>query len=489
MNPFKQLLSQTATYGLSSIVGRLLNYLLVPLYTRYFTTFEYGDVTLLYAYAALLLVALTYGMETAFFRFNNKSSTTTYSTALISLLLSSSLFVAFVFAYSQPIAQSLSFSNNPEYIRYFALIIGLDVLASISFAKLREQQKAVRFATIRLIGIFINIGLNLFFIVYCPLALEKAHITADFINIIYSENIGIGYIFIANLIASSITILLLIPQMIEEAWRFDTRLWKKMMTYALPLMVAGMAGITNETIDRVLLKYLLPADISASEIGLYSAFYKLSILMTLFIQTFRFAAEPFFFAQKKKENAPLIYAQVMKYFSIVTAFIFLVVTIYYDLVIQFIGKSFHDDRGKIIVPILLLANLLLGLYYNLSVWYKLTDNTRYGAVIALLGAVVTLVLNTLWIPTMGFVGSAWATLCCYLVMVLVSYFFSRKYYPIPYPLRRIGLYFSLMLVFYFLSLQWTSNMLINSLYIIAFIIIVVVLEQPKKSVNSSLKEV
>ncbi|MBL6658267.1 MAG: polysaccharide biosynthesis protein [Flavobacteriales bacterium] len=483
MNPLKKLLGQTAIYGLSSIVGRLLNYLLVPLYTRYFTTSEYGDVTLLYAYVAFLLIVLTYGMETAFFRFSQRhpNKSAVYSTSLISLLISSVVFVVLMFSNAQSIADFLSFSSKPEYVQYFALILGLDALSAISFAKLREQNRAVRFASIRLFNIFVNIGLNLFFIVYCPLALSNNLLGAEFIQTIYSEDIGIGYIFIANLVASVLTLLLFVPEMVKSTWRFDVALWRKMMIYALPLMLAGLAGITNETIDRILLKHLLPADISASEIGLYSAFYKLSIIMTLFVQTFRFAAEPFFFAQEKEQNAKEVYALVMKYFTIVTALIFLTVTIYYDIVKQFIGSDFHDDRGAIIVPILLLANLFLGLYYNLSVWYKLTEKTLFGAYMSLFGAGVTIVLNLLLIPKLGFVGSAWATLCCYLLMVLCSYFLGRKYYPIPYPLQRMGLYFVLMFALYFLSINWSLGMLNNTLYLLIFIAVAFVLERPKKS--------
>jgi len=246
-------------------------------------------------------------------------------------------------------------------------------------------------------------------------------------------------------------------------------------------MLAGLAGITNETIDRVLLKHLLPSEISASEIGIYSAFYKLSIIMTLFVQTFRFAAEPFFFAQEKEANAKAVYALVMKYFMIVTAFIFLLVTIYYDLFKQFLGSEFHDERGLVIVPILLLANLFLGLYYNLSVWYKLTEKTLFGAYMSLFGAVITIILNLILIPKMGFVGSAWATLWCYVLMVFSSYLLGRKYYPIPYSLGRIGFYFMLMLGLYFSSIHWSLGMLNNTLYLIIFIAVAFVLERPRKT--------
>lgn len=487
MNPLKNLLGQTAIYGLSSIVGRLLNYLLVPLYTRYFTTSEYGDVTLLYAYVAFLLIVLTYGMETAFFRFSQQhpNKPTVYSTSLISLIVSSFLFVGIMLFNAQAIADALSFSSHPEYVQYFALILGLDALSAISFAKLREQNRALRFAAIRLINIFINIGLNLFFIVYCPLVIANNLEGIELVQSIYSEDVGIGYIFISNLVASGLTLLLFVPEMVKSTWRFDTVLWLKMMIYALPLMLAGLAGITNETIDRILLNYLLPADISASEIGLYSAFYKLSIIMTLFVQTFRFAAEPFFFAQEKEKNAKAVYASVMKYFTIVTAFIFLSVTIYYDLVKQFVGSDFHDDRGAIIVPILLLANLFLGLYYNLSVWYKLTEKTLFGAYMSLFGAGITIVLNLLLIPKLGFVGSAWATLFCYFLMVLCSYFLGRKHYPIAYPLGRIALYFALMLGLYFSSINWSFGMVNNTLYLIIFIAVAFALERPKKQAETT----
>ena len=329
MNPLKKLAGQTVIYGLSRVVGRLLNYLLVPLYTRYFLPEEYGIVTELYAYVAFLVVILTYGIDTAFFRYSQKVSNkrTVYSTALISLLISSSIFILIIFCSAQPISNWLQYPNNTDYVRIFALIIGLDAVSAISFAKLREKNNATRFALIRLLNIFVNIGLNLFFIIYCPYAIEKGLSSADFVNSIYYESYGIGYIFIANLIASIVTFFMLLPEMIKSVWIFEKSLWRKMMIYAFPLLIAGLAGMTNETIDRILLKHLLPQNLNVSaEIGLYGAFYKLSILIVLFIQTFRFAAEPFFFAQEKEKNSRQVYAVVMKFFVIITSFIFLVFT-------------------------------------------------------------------------------------------------------------------------------------------------------------------
>lgn len=470
MKPLKKLLNQAAIYGLSSVIGRLLNYLLVPLYTRYFIPSEYGVVIEMYAYVAFLVVVLTYGMETAFFRFSKKENDTNivYSTTLISILITSLIFIGVVFSNSSLISNWLGYSNNQQYIEWFAIIIGLDAISAISFASLREQNKAIRFAVIRLINIFINIGMNIFFIVY--------------------KGYGIEYIFISNLISSIITIVLLLPEMLKSIWIFDIILWKKMIAYALPLLIAGLAGITNETIDRVLLKYLLPnTETASSELGLYGAFYKLSIIMILFIQTFRFAAEPFFFAQKNSTNSKKIYADVMKYFTIITAIVFLIATVFYDLIKQFLGSNYHDERGFLVVSILLLANLFLGIYYNLSIWYKLTDKTRYGAYLSIFGALITLILNFILIPIIGFEGSAWATLICYFSMTLYSYFLGKKHFPVPYNLKRIALYLSVMLIIYFIIIISENNMWINSSYLVVFISLAYILERPKKSAESKSK--
>jgi O-antigen/teichoic acid export membrane protein len=464
LNPFKKLVSQTAIYGLSSVIGRLLNYLLVPLYTRYFLPAEYGVVTEVYAYIAFLVIVLTYGLETAFFRFSNKEHDVkvVYSTALISLIFSSLIFVLLMFVNSLSIANWLGSGIESRFIQWFAIIVGIDAISSISFAKLREEEKAVRFTTIRLVSIFTNIGLNLYFIMY--------------------KGLGIEYIFISNLISSIFTILLLTPEMLKSRFRFDKILWKKMMRYALPLLVAGLAGTINETIDRVLLKYLLTNPETAhSELGLYGAFYKLSIIMVLFIQTFRFAAEPFFFAQQKKKDDRKVYADVMKYFTIIMIVIFLAVTIFYDFVIGFLGPSYHDERGFLVVSILLLANLFLGVFFNLSIWYKLTEKTMFGAYLAIFGAIITLLLNFILIPKIGFVGSAWATLACYFSMALASYFLGQKHFPVPYEIRKTSLYLFSMLGIYSLIYNACFNLSINCLFLLGFIIFVYLLEKPKKA--------
>ncbi len=462
MNPLKKLAGQTAIYGLSSVIGRLLNYLLVPLYTRYFLPAEYGIVTELYAYVAFLVIMLTYGFETAFFNFTKKEGNKekVYSTAMFSLLISSVIFIILSIIYSNTISEWMGYGIESMYVQCFAVIIGLDAVSSISFAKLRQEEKAVRFAVIRLLNIFSNIGLNLYFIVY--------------------KGFGIEYIFIANLISSVITILLLMPEMFMSKFNFDTKLWKKMAIYAFPLLISGLAGMTNETIDRILLKKLLPnPEIAASELGLYGAFYKLSIIMTLFIQTFRYAAEPFFFSHHKSDDNKKAYADVMKYFTIIMIVIFLGVTIFYDFVIGFLGEAYHDERGFLVVSILLLANLFLGIYYNLSIWYKLTEKTKYGAYLSIFGAIITLILNVVLIPIIGFVGSAIATLVCYFSMSAASYFIGKRHFPIPYSLKRISLYIFNMLGIYFFIYFWPENILFNTLLLVGFIIFVYLTEKPK----------
>lgn len=483
MNPLKKLLEQTAIYGLSSVVGRLLNYLLVPLYTRYFLPEEYGVVTELYAYVAFLIVFLTYGFETAFFRFIDKNNNLSrvFSTAFLSLLLSSTIFVIISFFYRSNLSELIGYESHTNYIVFFIFILFLDVVSSLVFAKLRFLNKAKKFALIRLTGIFLNISLNLFFIVVLPYVIDNKLLFCSELSVIYFPDFGVGYIFIANLISSLVSFLLLTSEIINISWEFNFKLWKKMFFYSSPLLIAGLAGMTNETIDRILLKNLLPQEVnSLFEVGLYGAFYKLSILMILFIQTFRYAAEPFFF-QNKNNPSKQVYADVMKYFVIVTAFVFLIVTTFYDFFIGFLGENYHDPRGFYVVSILLLANFFLGIYYNLSIWYKLTDRTIFGAYISIFGALITLTLNYILIPYYGFLACAVTTFCCYFLMSFISFIFLRQYFPIPYNLKRIAFYFALMIFIFFIVYFDSFGPYIHCLYLLIFLSVVYLIEQPKKS--------
>jgi O-antigen/teichoic acid export membrane protein len=433
LSQLKKLASQTAIYGVSTILGRLLNYLLVPLHTRVFGTADYGVVSELYAYVSFFIVVLTYGMETAFFRFSqDEGNKKVFSTSFVSVTLTSVLFMLGMSFFAKPVAGLIRYSDHPEYIIYFSVILGLDAIASIPFALLRQQSRPVKFALVKNINIFSNILLNLYFLMLCPYMQREASVTLPF----YDATIGVGYVFISNLVASILTIPLLFGEIMQVQKGFDPALWKKMIAYGLPLLVVGLGGMVNETLDRAIMKYLLPpGDSAMSQLGIYGANYKLSILMSLFIQAFRFAAEPFFFSHAKTSDKKTIYAQVMDYFVIVCLGIFLLVTLYIDLFKHFIGEQFYE--GLRIVPILLLANLCLGVYYNLAIWYKLSDQTNKGAMISLIGAGITIVLNIWWIPLFGYMGSAWATFICYFSMMVICYAMGARYYPITYHVKRL----------------------------------------------------
>lgn len=496
MNPLKRLAGQTAVYGVSSVLGRILGYLLVPLYTRVFLPDQYGTVSVFYAFAAFLTVVLTYGMETAFFRFheNEHDKSRVFSTGMICLTVTSVIFIALVTTFSSSIAGWMGYSDHPEYVTWFGWFLGLDAISKIPFALLRAQNKAVRFAAINLTNILINFGLNLFFLLFCPYVL--GHSSWSFlhgvINAVYNPGWGIEYIFISNLVASSVTLLLLVPQFRAVKHKVDTRLLRQMLIYALPLLFAGMAGIVNETFDRLLLRYLLPAGTAEYQVGIYSACYKISILMTIFIQAYRYAAEPFFFAAAKEQEPELLYRRIMNYFIIAVSFIFLATMVYLDdFILRFlIGKKYWE--GRAVIPILMMANLFLGVYYNLSIWYKLTSKTIWGAWLSLMGAVITLALNFWWIPLgpdhliHGYMGSAWATFICYGAMMVVSWLLGRRFFPVKYDLGRFALYLGLALLLYMASTLILPTapvvrIMFHTLLLAVFAAVVVLVEKPRLS--------
>jgi O-antigen/teichoic acid export membrane protein len=462
---YKKLAGQTAIYGLSSIVGRLLNYLLVPIYTRVFEVGEYGVVTQLYSFIALMTVIFTYGLDISFFRYfqSEKGNPKVYSTSLISIIFSSVVLGGLIILFAPQLSGFIGSTDTVAkagqsptlYISLFAGILAFDAISAIPFALLRQENRAKRFVFIRLVSIFVNIGLNVFFLLICPWILKSN--PDSFVASIYFPDFGVGYVFVINAISSLIVLIMLLPEILKINWSFDTKLWKGMMAYSFPLMIAGLAGMINETFDRVLIPYLIEDKFSAmAQLGIYGACYKLSILMTLFIQTFRYAAEPFFFSHSTKENPQKTYADVMHYFVIVCAFIFLGIMLFMDIIKIFIGEDYRS--GLPVVPILLMANLCLGVFYNLSIWYKLTSKTRWGAILAIVGAVITVIFNFALIPSMGYMGAAWTTLICYASMMIISYFLGQKVYPVPY---RIGPFF------YFVGLSiilWLAGDLIHSFF-------------------------
>lgn len=484
MNPFKKLAGQTAIYGLPTIVGRLLNYLLVPLYTRVFIPAEYGVVTEIYAYVSFLFVILTYGMETAFFRFasSHENKASVLSTSVTSLGFTSLLFLIAVVLFDNPIASAMGYSDNPEYIRWFAIILAADAFSSIPSAYLRLKNRAFRFALVKVINIVVNIAFNLIFIILIPYLLSTRPDAGyiPLIKAIYNPDIGVGYIFISNLIASLVTVIMLLPSLTGISIKPDTQLLKQMLRYSWPLLIFGLAGIINETFDRIILKHMLPGDVDAmAQLGIYGACYKISILMTLFIQTYRYAAEPFFFDHSSDKNAKTTYARLMHYFIIVCLFIFLAIMLNLKTVLLFVGSEYR--QGAPVIPILLIANLFLGVFYNLSVWFKLTDRTKTGAMISVAGAVITLVLNFALIPFMGYMGAAWATFVCYGFMMIMSWYLGQKFYPVNYKIGAAGFYALITTLIYIASL-FTARLgnaievLLNLVLLAIFLLIIYVRE-------------
>lgn len=470
MSAIKKIASQTAVYGLSSIVGRFLNYLLVPLQVKLFSPAEYGVVTELYSYVTFLAIVLTYGMETAYFKYskqyNNKP--TVYSTAFISLIPSSLAFLIIVCAASPNIAGLLKHSGHGDYICWFALIASVDALTALPFARLRQENKAFKFAGFKLVNIFLSIALNLLFLLVFPRIGW------------YDNNFGVGYIFIANVIATVVTALLLIPEFLRVEWVFDKKLWKEMFAYALPLMIAGLAGMVNETFDRISMKFLLPQGSDLDhDLGIYGACYKIPMLLTIFFQAYRFAAEPYFFSKMNENNTRELYAKVMNIFVGLCCLIFLGITLYIDVIKElFLSPKYYE--GLKIVPVLAIANLFFAVYVNLSMWFKWSGQTKFGVYFAYFGAAITIVFLIVLVPLMGYMGAAWATLICYVSMAALSYLIGQKKYPVPYQSGRILGYIlfavALYALFNFLNME-SLKYVIATLFILIFGSIVFLLER------------
>ncbi|MAZ93575.1 MAG: polysaccharide biosynthesis protein [Lentimicrobiaceae bacterium] len=471
----KKLMGDTAVYGLGTMVPRFLNYLLVPLYTIYvFTQAQYGQVTLLYSYVAILLVILTLGMETAFFRYANlnKSPKRAFNTAMTSILICSAFFLLLIFSFADDIAVLIQYPDNKEYVQVVALIIAIDAITAIPFAYLRYKNKALKFSVIRILSVVITISLNLLFLVVIP-----GYYGDDYINFpVYRSTSLVGFVFIANLVGSFSTLIMLGKELLSFSFKIDSDLLKKMLRYGMPILIISLMFMITEVADKILLKYLLPSEINSdAQLGIYAACYKLAIIMMIFIQMFRYAAEPFFFAEAKKKNAKDTYSRVMSLFVGFTWSIFLMVTLYIDVFKHFIGEAFWP--GLQIVPIILSAKLFLGVFYNLSVWYKLTNKTFYGALIATVGGMLTILLNVLLIPKFGYLGSAWASFVSYFVIMLLSYYWGKYHYKIKYNIRIIFSYTAFAVVVYIMSIIIKSTMpghyyYIVSVLFVAFIIFV-----------------
>ncbi len=467
---------------MATVLPRMLSFLLVPLYTDQLPTEEYGKVSIIFSYFVLFNVVLAYGMETAFFRFFNKESDKekVVSTSAISVTISSFVFLVIALLLKEQI--SVWTDIKLEYINLVIWILLLDALVIIPFSWLRAKEQPIRYAIIKIVNVAINFGLNVFFLLY----LKQLSFHFSELNWVYRDDYEISYIFISNLIASGFALVVLVPFYFKIKYRFDRALWKKMMKYAMPILVAGIAYSINETFDRILLDYLLPEDVAEHMVGVYSACYKLALFMTLFATAFRLGIEPFFFNYAANKNAPETYARITKYFVILGSFIFLFVIVFVHLLkIAFLRDVSYWEAVKI-VPFILLANFCLGIYHNLSVWYKVTDRTKFGAYISVFGAIITLLLNFLLIEKYTYVGSAIATLAAYSAMMIISWYLGRKYYPIPYDLKKMGMYLGLSISFSIISFYvFDSNYMISIPLLLVFLVILYVSE--KKELKQLLK--
>jgi O-antigen/teichoic acid export membrane protein len=449
---YKTLFKQTAIYGLATVLPRMFSFLLVPLYTNLLPKAEYGKVTIIFAYMIFFNVILAYGMETAFFRFYNiePDKKGVVETSTISIFWSTFLFIipALLFRNTLAVLSGI----DVQYITYTIWILALDALVILPFSKLRAHQQPMRYAAIKIGNVFVNLVLNIFFLIYLP-KIAMAH-PDSFLSSIYVEDFQVGYIFVSNIIASLLTFIVLSPDYFHVKWHFDFVLWKRMMRYGLPIMVAGIAFAINEQFDKILLGKLLPANIAEAEVGVYSACYKLGLFMVLYRTAYTLGIEPFFFSHASNENAPQTYATVTKYFVIFGSFILLAVIVFADIFKYFMIRDSSYWEAMKVVPLIILANFFLGIYTNLSVWYKLIDRTYVGAWISIIGAAVTLALNFLLIPTMSYYGSAIATIAAYGTMMLISYVLGNKYYPIPYDMKKIGGYLGLSILFSVISFYY-----------------------------------
>lgn len=488
MSLYKSLFKQTTIYGLATVVPRMLSFFLVRFYTDNLkSTEDYGVVTIVFAWIVFMNVILSYGMETAFFRFysSEEDKKSVIQTSTISLFWSSIAFLGIALLFRGDIASSSWINTSVSYVTYSIWILVLDALVIIPFSKLRVDQKPLTYALIKIGNTVVNLLLNIFFILILPqLATEGG---SGFLDVLYIKNFEIGYIFVSNLLASLLTLVYFLPFYFRISWRFDSQLWKRMMQYSLPILVAGIAFAINEHFDKILLEKLLPENIGKVQAGLYGACYKLGLFMVLFSTAFRLGIEPFFFSYAKAENAKQTYAMITKYFVVFGSLILLGVVVYADILKRIMINNTNYWEAMSIVPLIIIANLFLGIYHNLSVWYKLTDKTKMGAYISIIGAVLTLILNYILIPKYSYIGSAIATLAAYGTMMIISYTLGQRYYRIPYDMKSILGYLVISIglssLYFYTDLR--ENYLIGTLFVL--LLFAVIIYQEKNTIQRILK--
>ena len=483
MANLKSLFKDTAIYGLSSIVGRFLNYLLVPLYTATLSASGggYGVITNVYAYTALILVILTFGMETTFFRFSNKEGEDpqkVYSTVLTAVGMVSLLFVALVFAFIGPLSEAMGYADHPSYIWVMATTVAIDAFQSIPFAYLRYKKRPIKFAALKLLFIVLNIMLNLLFFLVLP-SLYGSY--PDEIGKIYDPTIGVGYAFYVNLACTASITFCFWKELTEFKYGFDGKLLRRMLSYSWPILVLGIAGILNQTADKILFPYIYKGGNAHEQLGIYGAASKIAMIMAMITQAFRYAYEPFVFGKAKEKDNRNTYAEAMKFFVVFTLLAFLVVIGYLDLLKHIIGQGYWS--GLKVVPIVMAAEIMMGVYFNLSFWYKLIDKTIWGAWFSGIGCAVLIAINIIFVPEYGYIACAWAGFAGYATAMLLSYVVGQKYYPIAYPLGDMAKYLVLTMVMFVVmtlsknAVGFVGSLIINTALIGVFMLYIVKAEK------------
>ena len=470
MSALKRFFKDTIIYGIAAVLPRVINFLLVKVHTDALPTNNYAENTNFYIWAALFSVLLTFGMETAFFRFYKaeKHKDSLISTAFISIFVSAILFVVIAFLLFDFFIQIFDFDGNPLQLKLLIGILALDTLAVIPFAYLRASNRPIKYTTIKLINVAIIVSINLLFLKYIPQFLASGKDIPIFLDTLFNSTAIVNFIFIANSVGSAISLLLLVPYLLKFNWSFNTVLLKKMLSYSWPIAIAGIAYVINENLDKILIGKLIGKD----AMGIYAACYKLAIFMNLYIMAFRLGAEPFFFNHADKKDAKETYAKILNYFIIIGSLVFVGIVVFIDILKQlFINEAYWE--AIVIVPIVLLANLFLGVYHNLAIWYKLTDKTRFAMLFSIIGAIITILMNVILIPKIGFIASAWATLLAYGSMMVLSYFIGKKHYPVPYNLKKSGSYLVASILISFISFQYfRENYLVSIGFVLAFGILI-----------------
>jgi O-antigen/teichoic acid export membrane protein len=476
LSVIKKFVGQTAIYGISTVFSRLFNFILTPIYTGVYKTGVYGVFTNMYANASIINAVLAFGMESTYFRYLNKhedKKQEVYNNSFWCIAFLASLFLVTGLVFLEPIAKYLS--TNPDslldykkYTIYFITILFVDAICVIPFAKIRADGRPIKYSIIKFMNIGVFIGFNLIFLFVVPAIIKHQWLAAGWFASWYKLQ-WIGYVFISNLIASIVTFLMLLPEFSKIQLKFDSDLFKKMYAYSWPVLVANLSFIINENLDKIVLGKLLPEDIAASEVGIYGAVCKIAIFISIFVTAFRLGAEPFFFSYAKNENAKKTYAIILHYFVIALAILFVGIIANIEILKHFIGSSYWG--GLPAVPYLLLGYVCLGIYMNLSIWYRLSDQTKFGLYISIIGAVITIVLNFVLIPKFSYMGSAWVSMLAYFVMMSVSYILGQKYYPIPYNLKRISAYLLISTIIVFVSFfAFNRNIYIGNVFLLLFIL-------------------